>query len=68
MNGLTRALVALALAAAAALFAVKARDRRRALGAGPVAAEPIPSDPPEEMFAERNMGDVATGEGMPESD
>jgi hypothetical protein len=62
-----RALVALALAGAAALFAVRARDRRRALGAGSVASEPVAVEPPDEVFAERNMGDVATGEGMPES-
>jgi hypothetical protein len=62
-----RALVALALAGAAALLAVKARDRRRALGAGPITSEPVAVDVPDEMFAERNMGDVATGEGMPES-
>jgi len=57
-----RALVAIALAGAAALFAVKAREKRRALTSGPLAA-----DSPEDAFAERNMGDVATGEGMPES-
>jgi hypothetical protein len=62
MKGKTlRALVALALAGAAALFAVKTRERRRALAAGPLAP-----DPPDDPFAERNMGDVATGEGMPD--
>jgi hypothetical protein len=58
-----RALVAVALAAAAAMFAIKATERRRTLSAGPDVAE----DPPEEAFAESVMGDVATGEGMPEA-
>jgi hypothetical protein len=58
-----RALVAVAVAAAAAMFAIKATERRRALSAGPVVTE----DPPEDVFAESVMGDVATGEGMPEA-
>jgi hypothetical protein len=61
-----RALVALAIAGAAALAAVKARERRRELSAGPLVTDPLISDPPEEVFAERNMADVATGEGMPD--
>jgi hypothetical protein len=68
MKGLTlRALVAMTLAGAAALLVVKTRDRRRALDAGPVAAEPIASDRPDEVLADQNLGDLATGEGMPES-
>ncbi len=57
-----RALLAVALAGAAALFTVKARERRRALASGPVG-----DDTSDDSFAEHNMGDVATGEGMPES-
>lgn len=56
-----KALAALLLAGAAALFAVKARDRRRALTVGSMG-----SDPPDETLDEGNMGDLATGEGMPE--
>ena len=56
-----RALVAVVLAGAAAFVAVRAKERRRALTAGPLAA-----DPPDSVFAEGNMGDVATSEGMPE--
>jgi len=54
-----RALFAVALAGAAAFAAVRAKERRRALNAGPPG--------PDAAFAERNMGDVATGEGMPEA-
>ncbi len=56
-----RALAAVVLAGAAALLAVKARERRRALTAGPFAA-----DPSEDVRAESHAGEVATGEGMPE--
>ena len=59
---LLRTLAGLALAGAAALFAVKTRERRRALAAGPLAPDPSP-----DAFAERNMGDVATSEGMPDT-
>ena len=61
-----RALVALAIAGAAALVAVKVRERRHELSPGPLATDPLVTDPPEDMFAERNMADVATGEGMPD--
>jgi hypothetical protein len=56
-----RALVAVVLAGVAAFAAVRAKERRRALTAGPLS-----SDPPDNAFAESNMGEVATGEGMPE--
>ena len=56
-----RALVAVVLAGVAAFTAVRAKERRRALTAGPLA------DPPDHGFDEGNMSDVATGEGMPEA-
>jgi len=57
-----RALIAVVAAGAATLLAVRARDRRRALTAGVGSAEPSAAP-----FAEANLGDVATGEGMPEA-
>ena len=62
MKGPLRALMTLVLAGAVALLAMKAKERRRALVAGPLA-----SDPPDSAFDERNMGDTATAEGMPEA-
>ena len=62
MKGPLRALIAIALAGVAAAFTIKARERRRALDAGP----PAP-DPPVQAFDDRDMGAVATGEGMPEA-
>ena len=57
-----RAVVALAVAGAAGLIAIKTKGRRRALARGP--AEP---DPQAGAFASENMEATATGEGMPEA-